>query len=491
MMKTGEQLRKGISLLAVCLACAGAQAADWKFKAGVNVGETYSDNITLAPADSKQSDWVTEITPNISASKTGARFKANINYSMQNLFYARDSNRNQIYHQLSAGSNTELWENELFLDANASMQQVARSLLGARGVDNTNATGNNATQSVFSLSPYWVHRFGSNAILNARYTAAYVGYSESDVAKSLNTTTAVSLSSGSNFIQTPWSLKYFNQKLDYAVQPDVEFSTVSGSLGYLFTHSLMGTMVLGYERNDYVYTGTTKPEGRFWEAKIDWALSPRTQVEAGAGNHYYGNTKFLSLSRRGGHSDWKLDYSEGVATSNSQAEENGSAPLLASFGVKQNFDYNTTVVTNTVYKYKRFATAFNWKKARDQFNLLAYRTTVVSQAEGVDFFSSLPITGYQSFSGFATGRILGFNASWRHAFTPLVSGTLAVQGQNAHYSTGGGRDDKDGSVALSLERKLSPKMVGRIGVRHQSRQSDQDGQDYSENSVSGSVNYSF
>lgn len=494
-MGNGEKLQS-ISLALILACCGSAHAADWKFKAGINAGETYTDNVTLAPADAKQSDWITEITPNFSAAKTGARFKADIRYSMQNLFYARSSSRNQIYHQLDATSSTVLWEKEIFFDASASMQQVAKSLLGARSVDNTNATGNTATQSVVTLSPYWIHRFGSTSTLNARYTVANVGYSDSDAAKSLNTTTAVTLASGSTFIKTPWSLRYFNQKIDYSVQPDVEFTTVSGSLGYLINRKLMVTGILGYERNDYQYTGK-KPEGRFWNANLSWAVSPRTKIEGGFGNHYYGNTKFFALASRGGHSDWRVDYNESLTTSNSQYERTQNLGLgTTDFG--QTFDqyYLTTAsLTNTVFLSKRFGTVFNWKKGRNELNLSAYHAIQSIRIGGnntadIGSTSTTLATKSSDFEISDTIRSLGFNANWRHALTPLMSGTMGIHFARVHFNSTG-REDKDSSVALGLERKLSPHMVGRLSVRHQSRQSDQGGEDYSENAISGSVNYSF
>ena len=478
------------------MACGGAQAADWKLTTGINVGETYSNNIALAPSGSEQSDWVTEITPNFSAVKTGARFKADIHYAMQNLFYARDSSRNQTYHQLDALTNTELWRNEVFLDASANIRQVATSILGAKGVDNINATGNNSSVRTFTLSPYWLHRFGSTANLNARYSVTNVSYADNNAASSLNTNTTLSLASGTAFAVMPWALNYSDRKVDYSVQPDVEFKSTSATLGYVISPQIMVNGTLGYEQDSYVYTGS-KPQGRFWNVNLTWAVSPRTKVEGGLGNHYYGNTKFLAFTTHGGFSEWRVDYNEGVTTSNSLAAQSGIAGLNIVNGVFDLYTYNANIVTNLVFLNKRFGTAFNWKKGRNELSLAAYHAT---QTTNLDQTTSAAVTGVTTgttssaaldpFIYTASLRRLGFNANAKHAFTPLVSGTLTLMLSRTNY-TSTGRSDKENSLQLGLERKLSSHMVGRVGVRHQARQSDQDGYNYSENSVSGSVNYTF
>jgi hypothetical protein len=73
-------------------------AMEWKIVPGLDLKETYSDNITLAPPGNEKSDFVTQINPGISLTGTGPRLKVNARYGMQNLFYAEESNRNATKH---------------------------------------------------------------------------------------------------------------------------------------------------------------------------------------------------------------------------------------------------------------------------------------------------------------------------------------------------------------------------------------------------------
>ena len=92
---------------AMLLLSSHSVAAEWKITPSLDLRETYSDNIRLAPQGNEQSDFVTQINPGISLTGTGPRLKVNASYVMQNLFYAEESSRNTINHLLSANANAE------------------------------------------------------------------------------------------------------------------------------------------------------------------------------------------------------------------------------------------------------------------------------------------------------------------------------------------------------------------------------------------------
>src|SRR5437868_3940858 len=91
------------TVLAVAIAHApAALAAEWRVTPRLELRETYSDNIGLAPAGSEQSDFVTEVAPGIGVTATGPRLKLRANYLMRNLFYARETSGRTTQHQLDA-----------------------------------------------------------------------------------------------------------------------------------------------------------------------------------------------------------------------------------------------------------------------------------------------------------------------------------------------------------------------------------------------------
>ena len=149
-----------------------AWAAKWDIVPTLSVAETYTDNVSLAPNALKQSDWVTQVTPGISMTATGARLKFNASYNPQITYYAQGSQGNQIYQQLNATGNAELTEKLLFVDAGANVSQQNVSLLGPQTTSNVNTTGNRATVGTYFVSPYLRRDFGSDVQAEAR-----VGYS--------------------------------------------------------------------------------------------------------------------------------------------------------------------------------------------------------------------------------------------------------------------------------------------------------------------------
>ena len=472
-------------------------AADWKFGADVTAGETYTDNVTLAPAGARQSDWITSVTPSVSAIKNGARLKVDVHYSMQNLFYARDSARNNTYHQLNAHANAELYEKELYLDTLASISQATLSPLGASSANNTNATGNISSIRAFTLSPYWIHRFGTTATSNVRYSVSDVRNSNDAISSSTNNSLNLALNSGSAFGRISWGLNHSAQYVNYANRPNVSFITSSASLGYLITSRIRMTGTAGAEKNDYLNSGRV-PEGSFWNVDGAWAPSSRTSLDLGFGHHYYGNTWNMAFKRRGAYSEWTANYNEGLTTSNSQSS--GVTPttlsqnttFISSSGAGIVLPAGTTILdptqiqSNQVFLNKQFDTGFNWKKGKSGITLRLYHS--VQQAQESGQLSSLLNNG--AFQSTNTIKQTGVSAGWTWQLTPLMSSLLSADINRATYSDVD-RTDHTTNLQFGINRKFSPKLNGNVSLRRQARTSTQNTSDYTENALSGSLTYKF
>lgn len=495
-------------------------SSDWKLGASVTARETYTDNVTLGATGGSKGDFVTEVTPTLTARKDGARLKVDASYSNQNLAYAQDSSRNTTHHQLNAHANAELLENEIFLDTSASISQAAISPLAATGVDNTSATGNLTSVRAITVSPYWIHRFGSTATLNARYTISDVSNSSGALAGSSNSGTNLSLASGSAFGRVSWGLNYSEQIADYQDRSDVSFSTTSASLGYLVSTRLKLTGTVGTEKNSYVSSTGAKTGGEFWNVTGSWAPSTRTSIDVGFGHHYYGKTWNMAFKTRGSHSAWTADYAESVNTSNSQASFGRQAsrsvvgfvpvPPGATFSVDVTtrtgtllagtpapagteilvsgtllFTDPTQILSNQVSLSKRFSTGFSWKKGRSGFNLNAYRS--IQQALEDSTISSIQVNS--PFQNSSTIKQTGFSAGWTWDLTALMSSSV-TGGVNRNSYPGLGREDTSTNLQLGLNRKFSPHLTGNVSLRRQMRDSNQSA-DFTENALSGSVTYTF
>lgn len=485
----GEMGRKIIATMLALVLSGSAWASDWKLGASVTATETYTDNVTLGATGGSKGDFVTSITPTITAKKDGARLKVDASYSNQNLFYAEDSTRNTTYHQLNAHANAELFENEIFLDTTASISQASISPLGATGVDNTSATGNLTSVRSVTVSPYWIHRFGSTATLNARYAISEVGNSSDAFSGSTNYLTTLSLASGSAFGRVSWGLNFSEQTADYSDRSDVSFTTTSASLGYLVSSRLRITGTVGTENNSYVSSSGAATGGSFWNIAGSWAPSTRTSLDLGFGHHYYGKSWNMAFKTRGVSSDWTADYSESVTTSNTQAS--AIVPTAVSFNIQGVGTISGTLLdptkiqTNQVFLNKRFGTGFTWKKGKSSISLSAYRS--IQEALESGQVSSILNNG--AFQNTNTIKQVGFNAGWTWQLTPLMSSSV-TGGVSRSSFPDLSREDTTTSLQLGLNRRFSPHLSGSVSLRRQMRDSNQNA-DFTENALTGSVTYTF
>ena len=474
----------------------GATAADWKFTAGVGATETYTDNVTLSASGARNSDFVTSITPTISAKKDGARLKVDARYSMQNLFYARESERNTIFHQLSARANAALYERELFLDTSAAISQASVSPLSASGTDNINSTNNLANVRTISVSPYWMHRFGSTATLNARYTASRVSNYTNEFSGSTNNTYSAGLASGSAFGRVSWGLNFLQQNADYEDRSNVRLSSTSASLGYLVSPRLRLTGTFGTESNQFATATGSAPSETFWNTSVAWAPSSRTSFDLGFGRRFYGNTWNFAFRTRGPHSTWTADYTESLQTSNNQLATSGAAATVAQRQVTDIFLFNRTTLTNQVFLSKRFATAFAWNKGKSEFRLEAFHSSQTTQIDqDTNTVSQSLVTGNTANSNdifLLTNdfKQVGVSGIWNRKLTALISSNVTL-GVTRNTFSGLNRTDTTSSVQVGLNRQFSSNLNGSLSLRHQNRDSDQSNADFSESSLSGTVNYNF
>ncbi|KFI19047.1 exosortase, partial [Nitrosococcus oceani C-27] len=108
-----------------------ANGAEWRFTPLLAGGEIYTDNVTLAPRGEEESDFITQITPGFSLRGRGSRLQLGANYLMQNLFFAKDGDRNTTFHRFLGLARAELAKDHLFFDLRATVFQALISPTGA------------------------------------------------------------------------------------------------------------------------------------------------------------------------------------------------------------------------------------------------------------------------------------------------------------------------------------------------------------------------
>jgi uncharacterized protein (PEP-CTERM system associated) len=494
-------------LLALSLP-AVASAADWKFTPTFSASERYSDNITLSSND-RESSFVTELRPGFSFSRKGARLRANVDYGLQGLLYTHDSGANTVNNQLSARLNSELIEENLFLDATARIGQQSRNLTGRSGVGNYNTSGNVGETRSFSLSPSWRSRFGNTARLDARWNLTYTDTDSSGFSGSTGNNLNVGLSSGSAFNQMPWGLDYRVSHSD-ASGAGNRNSSLSGNLGYAFTPKTRLNLSVGRDDNNGRTAGFNRAGGNWWNLGASWAPTSRTSFNASAGKRFGGDSYGLNLSHRTRNTTWGLRYSESLLDSFQQATstlgvnnyECTSAGQTQIFPALQGSDFDN-VLQNAVnctfidplnfnqYPQANLIDEFDHAFILDTTILSKSWSGMVSYRTGKSTFSGTLQRSEREFLAAATKTTdeqYSLSGSWSLRLGPRTSSHLSL---SVRHAESGLSESDDWTVGWALTRRLAADATGVLELRRVQRDSGSSTGGYAENSIAARLNMSF
>lgn len=488
--KLNNPQRPGRNLFALALALSApaAYAADWKMTPRLDLRETYTDNVTLGPSGSAQSDFVTQINPGVSLSGTGGRLKVNANYSLQNLIYARDSSRNTLNHQFGGNANAELAKDVLFFDANASIRQQNISLLAPIGIDNTSATGNLTTVSTYSLSPYLVHKFGSFAQADARFTYDEVMNDSGAVSDSKSNGVNLGLHSGSAFNDLSWGANYSKQNITYSSAADNDTESASATLGYRLTQKFRVFATDGWERHSYISASGT-PEGSFWSTGFGWAPTGRTSIDASYGRRYFGKTYSFNLSHYTRRTTWSAGYSQDITTVRALQ----LTPLGTVYYYKCGTKYVMTADSN--YDPANCSPLGSVLFVSQSLTDEAYISKRFQGSLGISTGkSSVIFTGFNSLrqlqSSATQDRQYGASGSWSWRFAPRTTSNFSTNWTRSTFDASGRQDDL-WFITLGLAHQFQPKLHGSLDLRHTQRKSNEAGGEYREEAATAALGMTF
>jgi uncharacterized protein (PEP-CTERM system associated) len=488
-------------------------AAEWKIIPSLDVGETYTDNVRLAPSGAEKSDFVTQVSPGILLIGSGPGLKFKANYVMQNLVYARDKDQNTTIHQLNADLNAELVKDFFFFDGRAGINRQNISPFGPQAIDNTNITNNRADVRTYTISPYLRHQFGHIASADLRYSHDSINASTGGLLASHTDRVGFNLNSGSAFRILGWGLHYNHQKIAYSDlnTPTVDTTTSSGNLRYMLTQTFSLTATGGYEKSTYVSI-KEKPEGYFWTAGFSWKPSDRTSVEASAGKRFYGRTFSLAANHRARHTLWTVGYNEDVTTAQSQflvpvtIDTSGflnqlwltSIPdpavrqqtvdaFIRSTSLPASLSQNVNIFTNRFFLQKNLQASVALTGVRNTlvfslFNTLRYAQTAQG-SDGSLFGTSGGILDDNT-------RQVGASAIWNLKISPRTNANLSTSYSKV-TSLSTNRVDNNKTIRLALTKQFAPKLNGGIEVRRLQQNSNQSGGDIRENAIAASISMKF
>ena len=328
------QSPRNLSLYIACLlglAASGASQARLDISAGVTPQVIYTDNLCLS-ADDEESEVYGEIQPNLGISNGGggSRFNFDLTASVDaNTLTSSDfedkcggnggnignRDRDDFFPTLNATANAILVEQWLFIDAGITASQNEVNSFRSGGNDRADRTGNTNTTYRYSVSPYVSRRFKNVANLLLKYTYDDQYNTKDVVGDSAQERWALTLGSGPVFSPLTWSLQGNYSKTEYSDTPgrptenDSELKSAQLNLGYQINRRWQVNGFYGDEWNDFV-SSNDDIDGSFWDVGVRWTPNPRTSVEVGTGDRFFGNTPRVSISHRHKRSNFSADYAK-------------------------------------------------------------------------------------------------------------------------------------------------------------------------------------
>jgi hypothetical protein len=467
--------RQAIAILPAILSllcCSAAVAAkNWSINPGISLSETYSDNVAPGSGQSDESDFITQINPTLQAALNGSRIQANLDYRMQNILYGRN-NENNTYHQYLARAGAEVLPEHFFVDVSSSQTQRSIFTGGVRVRNNYSITDNRTSQRTASIRPSWYQPIGSNAEALLDYEHGIVRYDDNvaSAADSSLDSASLAIYSLSGERRLSWKINIQGQKIVYDDDAfdDVKLRNAGLLLGYRIIPSLSPLALIGYEDNDFGNRLTsTDPTGPFWALGFSWHPNARTELEALAGDRFFGNTYRVKWRQRGRYLSSELTYSEIINGEATSALE-GVSLIDNPYG----YSNYSLGLTDNVYLSKTVRASARFRKSRTLI-------TITPFYEKREFVNSA-----------VDETVSGITGAWELTFAPHTTFTLTLYGDK----TDGASSDNNQTFTwskLQLERQLEKQTTASIGYSYTNSDSDDKRVAYTENAITAQLTHYF
>lgn len=443
----------GVACLAAVFSTESLVAANLEFRPWLSVSETYTDNVTLATNNTEE-EFITEISPAISIHSNSRKHTAALDYRLENLIYSQDSSRNESFNHLLANSNTELFEDLLFFDADAFYTQHNITPEGRVAFDNLPLTENRTDVWSYGLSPYVLRKFGAWATLMARYQYKNIDFAEDPLQNRQHNNVSASLESGEGFGRFGWSVAYSREEEDRDALGDSTFEISEANLSFQWTPKVAFLLGGGYEDNEYVHASTLEaPVGEFWNIGMRWTPSARTMLEGRAGERYFGSTYSLLGMHQTSSTNWYLKYTDSLQTTSQWVLDYNAQQL--DLLIADPADPDVLVLPElpesvlpslftTVFRSKRMDASVTWAQSKTELFLRGYHEERVFQDTDQDEL------------------VFGATTGWKWMVRPRTSTEVKYSWIRRDFMTNDRSDDVS-RLSLMLIHELRPAITGTLG----------------------------
>jgi len=492
-----------------------AQALDWRLEPSVSATSIYTDNVDQRQSNTSDA-LILSVTPGFTLRSEGSRrVQASLSYRLTGTSRFSNDNSNDIFHSLGALGKAEIVEDLFFIDGSANVGKNLISLFGSPADASVNAA-NRATTGVYTISPYLVQRLGTFAQAQVRYSRGGAIFGDNAAQDTDSGSFTASLSSGTRFDDLSWGLNYsLSETRNRDGGPDHTFERATLSAGYVLTRKVRVFATYGHDWNEYLSAANVG--GGSYSVGVGWAPNARTSLEVSAGERYFGNTYSVSGTYRTRASNWSVRYHEDVSDISQQLQIEGGRIFWVCAGrlfETRNFTPPPGQTACLGPLPGQLVTNFYAQLGLTEADLIPFGLRNISLDNGVFVSKNLNIgwswsPGARTTLGvsvFDTRRI--FQAvshaedhsrgivntlSYRMTRHTTASGSIGLTRNSATTAllTTGNRDDDSLSLNLGMSHQFGKDLSGALSFRHQQRDSSTGNNDFTENSLSATVNKRF
>ena len=484
-----------------------AQAQAPIFQTAVNVSETITDNVQLRDGADAKSDWITMISPNVTARSNGGRVKGNLQAAFNASLYGRDSELSRGFLTLRGDGKVTAWENLAFVDLQASVSQEALSSLGVQSGDSVTGRNNQTSVRNIVVSPHVIGRFASTGKAELRYSLADTDTSSSTMGKMQTHTLSANISDPKAFGKAGWSVALADSIIQYSDRRDLNNSSIRASALFQFNPQLQMRLIAGSESNNFRTVEDTR--STITGVGLDWVVSPQTKFSGLWDDRFFGPGYLVSASHQSGRYVVSARYSKDASNTSqslntvSQFDTYGLLmamtaarfpdfaerdafvrSYIADRGLPDRLGTSQAVLSSGVFLDRRINLDMMVTSPRNTLQFSVYRSER-SSLSSQDFSLGPDFTSNNSI------KVLSGTVTLTHLLTPITSaniGLTLMRSQQEGSSTGADLTNRTRRITAGVMTQFTPKTSGSLLIRNNEGTG---ATSYTENAVIGSVSIRF
>lgn len=483
----------------------GARCESFRVEPSLNLSETFTDNGTATKGGG--SDWVTEISPAISLSRSGGRVTGNLTASLRSMLHSSGESGNSTFVTLNGRGEIEVIDDTFFIDVRSVMGRNNLSSFSGRPQWDSLSSNKQAETRYISVSPRWVSRLGNSDVqASVRYNGQALS-SGSGVSNQGNGTLNVSLSDPTAGGLFGWAVDYQRSDNSYQgnQQRDVSDTSLTGTLTYHVTRQFSLRATAGRESNTYQSSqedsGITKSFG------FNWSPTPRTTISGTRGSHTYGDTYDFRFSHSRPLSSWDLSVSRSITSAFQSATGSLSYyyynlysaalaplfpdPIQLDKAVRQLMQALGIPIGPGIGGFNSNA-FFLDRRVQAGFSLIGARNTLafsVNRSDRTRTSNDLATDPNDDFAANSNIKSVGATVSLSHKVTPQ-SGLNGALFWTRSTGTGSGpaRSSRDVGMNIGFNTQLGARTSGSVNFRREQSGGDFE---FTENSLTAALSMSF